>query len=249
MTILKEPSLINSIEIFTDFDGTITKQDCLEFLLNKYAHTSWLDIEEQVLKGKMSEIKALQAEFDLIKATPEEAVKTVAEEIGIDPFFRNFLKWTKERNINLTVLSGGFTNFIKEIFKREGIENIKIIANNFSVIKKHWKIIKATVPPLCPQCNHCKTKSIIDSAKKGNFVIYIGDGTTDRCASLFSNFVFAKDSLLDFCANHNVPHYEFTDFADILLKIETILTNSRQYKALYPESTENFPPREVYIGK
>ncbi len=237
--------MLKKVEIFTDFDGTITDNDCLEYLLNKFANTSWLEIEERVLKGSLSEIEALQSEFDLINANADEAVQTLVNDISIDRSFRDFSDWAERKNCGLTVLSGGFTEFIEAIFKRDGISELNIIANSFRIENGRWIIMKAPVKRLCDQCNHCKTASIINASAQNSFTIYIGDGTTDRCAALFSNFVFAKGTLLEFCVKHNIPHRKLNGFSSLPREIESILNETELYSPLYGFNTDTFPPLEV----
>ena len=47
-------------------------------------------------------------------------------------------------------------------------------------------------------------------------VIYIGDGTTDRCPGSRADLLFAKGSLADWCEREGVEHVRWKGFGDVL---------------------------------
>ena len=64
----------SKISTFSDFDGTITKVDTLNMILDRFAVKPWRPIEDRVSKNELNENQALQAEFDLLNATFEEVI-------------------------------------------------------------------------------------------------------------------------------------------------------------------------------
>ena len=47
------------------------------------------------------------------------------------------------------------------------------------------------------------------------YAVYVGDGLSDRCPCTYSELVFAKGDLLDFCKANDVDHVEFKNFRDV----------------------------------
>ena len=43
---------MNKLQIFCDFDGTITQEDTLNKFLRVYADKKWLELEEEWISGK-----------------------------------------------------------------------------------------------------------------------------------------------------------------------------------------------------
>ena len=53
--------------------------------------------------------------------------------------------------------------------------------------------------------------------------LLIGDGRSDQCFAEEADFVFAKDSLADHCAENALPHMAFANFADASKNLEALL--------------------------
>ncbi len=204
------------IWIFTDYDGTVTGNDTLEYLLDKYAPRKWKEIEKKVENREISEIEALQAEFDLLDIDRKTALDTIREEIEIDEYFEDFLEMRRENDYRLTVLSGGFREFIREKLDDEGIGNIDIKANGIEVENGEWEVTPADTKRLCPLCNHCKTSSLLEASERGFITLYIGDGTTDCCPAYYADLIFARDYLKRFCVRQSIPFESFEDFSDVM---------------------------------
>ncbi|MEW6535201.1 MAG: MtnX-like HAD-IB family phosphatase [Candidatus Auribacterota bacterium] len=202
--------------IFCDFDGTISVKDSLVHLLDLYADPNWRDIEVKVKSGEIGTKESLTEEFNGFRATWETVKKHLLEDIEIDPHFTKFLSFCREIDMDLIILSGGFTSFISLILSKYGITGVPFYANEI-----HFKEDRATLsfPHTsldCRMCGHCKTQHLRKARENGyNFVIYIGDGTTDRCPIKESDLVFAKDSLARYCTRENIPFVNWSTFQDI----------------------------------
>ena len=74
-----------SIQVFTDFDGTITEKDSLVFLLDEYVGSGWLEIERRVEDGSLPEMEGLRQEVALLTIPYEEARRRLLDELPFDP--------------------------------------------------------------------------------------------------------------------------------------------------------------------
>ncbi|MBL7033028.1 MAG: MtnX-like HAD-IB family phosphatase [Candidatus Delongbacteria bacterium] len=205
----------HQVEVFLDFDGTITEVDTLVLLLDRFAPPSWWDIENEVLAGGLNEKESLQREMDCIRVDWETARAFLLQEARLRPGFRELIDWLRQREIPVTVLSGGFRRNIETVFTREGID-LPVCANEAEVTGERWRVIPAPHPRLRDRCNHCKSWHLEQARSRGSKIIYLGDGTTDRCASGVADFVFARDNLLSWCREQGINHLSFTDFHGVL---------------------------------
>ena len=59
---------------------------------------------------------------------------------------------------------------------------------------------------------------------EGNYVLYIGDGMSDKGAVMSADYVFViKGSrLAEYCRNEKIDHKEIRDFHDVISKIKEI---------------------------
>ena len=58
-------------------------------------------------------------------------------------------------------------------------------------------------------------------------IVYIGEGYSDRCPARYADIVFAKDDLLKFCHRENISYLEYRTFADVQLRLESVLSLKR----------------------
>ncbi|MFC2088432.1 MtnX-like HAD-IB family phosphatase [Calditrichota bacterium] len=209
--------------IFTDFDGTITKIDTLNLVLDEYANGYWREIEHKVTAHKLTEKEALQAEFDLVNVSLETVIAFLQEHAEIDPTFIDFSDWCKAKNVELIVLSGGFREFIQIVYDKFGIIDIPYYSNSIQVINNKWTIIQSLLPKINNLCNHCKTHHLLESKKLGKKVVYIGDGNTDRCPAENADIVFAKADLAIYLNQNKVKFNKYENFQNIQKKLSEFI--------------------------
>jgi len=211
--------------IFSDFDGTISRQDSLQLLLNQFGGPQWNIIDAKMSSGEMSEREALVEAFKGFPLPVADAAQWVFENVSLDPSFVTFNQWAKERSFPLTVLSGGFLQFIRPLLAREGIFNLSVIANSVKDVSGGWQVSSAVVSGGCDQFHHCKCSSVDARAPmSGGSLVYIGDGLTDFCPVSKADIIFAKKSLADFCERKSIPFFRFNDFRDVRVQLEEILS-------------------------
>ncbi|MBM4118961.1 HAD-IB family phosphatase [bacterium] len=204
------------ISVFTDFDGTITAEDTLVHLLDHYVGPSWLEIERQVEAGTLTEEQGLQDEVALLRAPFAEAVERVLAEVPVDPGFAGFVRFCREREWPLAILSGGLAPLIRAVLEREGLGGVPFAANHLAFdADGRWRVVQAATPRINRLCNHCKSWHLAGAAAEGARTIYIGDGTTDRCPAGRADLVFAKGGLAAWLAERGVAHERFAGFAEI----------------------------------
>ncbi len=209
--------------IFIDFDGTITQKDTLQMVLDRFAPANWWYIENDVIAGKRTDSEALQAEFDLVEADWDEVMRFLDDEVVIDPDFSSFVDYCSTNRLPLTILSGGFEEFIERILNNHIPQRrISFIANHIEIRNKRWKVIPNAGMKINGLCNHCKSYHLQQAKNFGKRVIYIGDGTTDRCPALRADIIFAKHHLADYLSAEKIAYYPFTGFADIRRQLKNL---------------------------
>ncbi len=215
--------------ILCDFDGTITTQDTLVRILDKFARPDWRIIEKKVRNFRIGCKAGLIEEFALCSpeaTTKENILRFLNAEIQIDPYFKDFLRFCKGLDYEFVITSGGFSLCIDAILKKYGIENLPYYANKL-LFKKEGLAIEYPYPSdKCDACGNCKTMHLKRYKQSGYYCIYIGDSTTDRCPAKYADLVFAKGHLSKYCAGQNIKHIPFNTFADIQAYIAHCEINS-----------------------
>jgi len=204
--------------VLCDFDGTITKQDTLVGILDKFAGPSWRLIEKKILKEEFGNRIGLKQEFSLCdprKATKEEIIRLLNEEIDIDPHFKPFLEFCNREAYEFVIVSGGFSLCIDTILKKYNINNIPYYSNKLLLDKDKFVIENPYTSDNCNLCGNCKTMHLRKYMALGYYIIYIGDSTTDRCPVRHADLGFTKAHLSEYCAKENIPYVHYETFADI----------------------------------
>lgn len=210
---------MKQLHIFSDFDGTITEQDTLIFLTTRLGGGAPL-IEHigRLLRANQMSLRAgIAAEMGSIHRPFSQAVELLRAEVRIDPGFAPLAAWCAQRQIPLTVLSAGFQQIIDLFLPRAEFSHLQILANELEPDEaRGW------------QCHfrdhtehgHDKAAALRAAQRRGEYVIFIGDGLSDRAAAETADEVFAKPALAAYCRAQNINYREFQTFAEILPQLQ-----------------------------
>jgi 2-hydroxy-3-keto-5-methylthiopentenyl-1-phosphate phosphatase len=200
---------------FVDFDATITEQDTLVFLLDHLVgRKAWEPIEEKIRSGKITNRVGLREEMKLCQIDQPNLTQLLKKNISIDPTFKLFVDFSKEKALELLVLSGGFGECIEPVFKKYGIE-LPYFANELIFGKAYLDVRYPYASQGCGDCSHCKAFHLERYKRRGYFTIFVGNGTTDRCPAKAADLVFAKDSLATYCLSERISFKPFDRFSEI----------------------------------
>lgn len=205
--------------IFSDFDGTITETDTLVFLATNLGGGPRMveTIGRLISEGKLSLRSGIAAEMRSISKPFIEAEKLLREQVRIDEGFAPLARWCEEKEISLTVLSAGFHQFIDLFIPHDLFPNLEILANNINPDEEiGW------------QCEfrdrtiwgHDKAKHLEEARRRGEYVIFIGDGLSDQAAAEAADEVFAKHSLAEYCRQRGINCHEYQSFNEILERLQ-----------------------------
>ncbi len=210
---------MTKLHIFTDFDGTITEQDTLVFLATNLGGGPQMvkTIGRLIREGTLSLREGIAAEMRSIRRPFDEAAELLRERVRIDPGFIPLARWCEEKGIPVTVLSAGFHQFIDLFIPRDELPQLEILANNiYPNEKTGWRCEFRDDTPW----GHDKSQPLRASRKQGEYVIFIGDGLSDRAAAAAADEVFAKHSLAEYCRGRGVNCHEYQTFDEILKNLQ-----------------------------
>lgn len=222
------------MQVFCDFDGTISVEDSTDHVLSQLADPQWHDVEAAWEAGLIGSAECMQRQIALINASPD-LLDDVLDEIAIDPYFVSFLQFCQSRQFPVAIISDGVDYFIRRILGRHHLTGLPIFANHLQIRRSGDKTSFVLQSPLRDSRCHsqsgvCKCK-IVNTGQGG---LFIGDGRSDFCASRQAQLVFAKGKLADFCADHYIPFIPYMNFADITAQMPSLLPESRNLTAPEP---------------
>jgi 2-hydroxy-3-keto-5-methylthiopentenyl-1-phosphate phosphatase len=209
------PVNLNNIHIITDFDGTITNRDTLEALLNRFGTPEWITIEDRLEQNLLTVDDAFRQQMALMDASLDDALSLVVKTIQVDSTLIECARQVRAIGGRFSIISAGFHEIISVMLNGKMPEGVAVHANRLEVKNDHWIVIPSSTPKIKGLCTHCKRYWVEEAKAAGDFVVYVGDGYTDRCPAESADRVYARGSLLDHRLQQEQPTFEFRDFAEL----------------------------------
>jgi 2-hydroxy-3-keto-5-methylthiopentenyl-1-phosphate phosphatase len=210
--------------IICDFDGTITETDNIIAIMKQFAPPEWDDLKKSVLSQEITVREGVGNMFQLLPSSiKKDIVEFILDHAEIRPGFKEFVQYTKEKNIPLYIVSGGIDFFVYPLL--EGLIDEGQIYCNKADFSNEMITIKW--PHSCENtcdndCGCCKPSLIKKLTSIDQHKIVIGDSITDLQAAKLADFVIARDFLLEKCEELHLPHKPFTTFYDVIEIIEEV---------------------------
>ncbi|NLY46458.1 MAG: MtnX-like HAD-IB family phosphatase [Tissierella sp.] len=207
---------IKDICFLIDFDGTITKMDSNDLLVEKFSHNPIKDISQT--EGEVNFMESFSFLINNVNITEEEYLEFMLKEVELTKGFYDFYKKSKSLNIPMAVISGGFENGILPFLNKHDIKDIDVYANRLNFGDNNISIeYYHNIDDCCDigSCGNCKVIHYERYKKDNKKVIFIGDGITDRSVAGKADIVFAKDGLLKYCNKNDIDCIPWKDFDDI----------------------------------
>ncbi|MBI4734371.1 MAG: MtnX-like HAD-IB family phosphatase [Rubrobacteridae bacterium] len=201
--------------VLSDFDGTISTMDVADTIFTVYLGDKWDEIDSEWHKGDISMVELYEKCWSLTNIQENELEDFVGK-IGIDEYFLEFAHAIKKANVPLCLVSDGFDYYIERIMNKYGLVEYEYHANTLSYERNQLTLGFDNQNPECTQCANCKRFVIDEKRLEFDYVIYIGNGLSDRCAAEHADLVFAKDSLREHCEKTKLAYVAYESFGDVI---------------------------------
>jgi 2,3-diketo-5-methylthio-1-phosphopentane phosphatase len=208
--------------VFLDFDGTISRVDVVDAILDRYADPAWERIEREWKAGRIGSRACLAGQLALVRATQAE-VDELLTSVQIDRGFLPLLDACARAGIRSHVVSDGFDYCIGRILRQVPPSHQDLLAQ-VSVHASHlepeaidrWKTAFRFMDTECEHgCATCKPAVMAALNPAGGPSIFVGDGLSDRYAAAVADVVFAKDKLAAYCAEQGIAFHRYETLADV----------------------------------
>ncbi|WP_099190976.1 MtnX-like HAD-IB family phosphatase [Tepidibacter mesophilus] len=209
--------------VICDFDGTITIEDTVNSMANKFAGNQWKNLDDMWMSGQYDAREISQKILDMMK-TNEVELKEFIRGIAIDSKFKEFIDYIREKCIEFYIISDGFDFNIENILENNEIEGLMSFSNILQFEGSNLLGVYPNTNENCRKCANCKSNLINDINLDNKKIIYIGDGHSDKCASKNADYIFAKKDLANYLRENEIEFMEFENFADVLSKVKRIIS-------------------------
>ncbi|MBF0253959.1 MAG: MtnX-like HAD-IB family phosphatase [Candidatus Omnitrophica bacterium] len=206
-----------------DFDGTITRNDVVDGILDRFTtNRNWEKIEQEWARGLIGSKECLTRQLADVRLTERE-LESYLESVELDPGFLEFEKWLCGQGIDRVILSDGFDYFIRKVFACREVPHIPFLSNSLRFEGGRLIPDFPHAGESCGRCGHCKGSTLRSVRSRLGHVVFVGDGLSDLCALPESGTVFAKGRLAEHCHTNGIACHEVRDFRDVQRGMETAL--------------------------
>ena len=201
------------LQVFVDFDGTITDVDTFDALVRAVAgDAAWNAIDEPLLAGTITLREALARQAAIVRLSRADTLAFMIANAHVDPAFAPFVAAVRARGGEIRVVSSGIATVIHDALARANVE-IEVIANDVDFAPTGWTISFVDLS----DNGHDKAAHVRAAKARGDRTVYIGDGISDFAAALEADERFAKKgrALEAYCRARGVPCESFESFDHI----------------------------------
>jgi 2-hydroxy-3-keto-5-methylthiopentenyl-1-phosphate phosphatase len=182
-----------------DWDGTCTVRDSLVAAVHDLGDAGIYELEYA------SYGEALAAEVGTLRVTAEEAAEWAVANVELRQGFHELVDQHAP-----VIVSSGLPQLILPVLERERLD-VEVRSNFAEPSRDGWRL-RFRHEGLCPVCgDRCKRRSLPDRRP----LVFVGDGYSDRCASLACDRVFARDSLARYLDDQAVAYEPFDSLLDV----------------------------------
>ncbi|WP_158280097.1 HAD-IB family phosphatase [Azospirillum sp. TSH100] len=218
------------ITLFIDFDGTISREDTTDLILQRFADPAWEAVEEAWARGEIGSRDCMARQVALLRALPAD-LDGFAGGIEVDPDFPAFMALCRRHGIAVTVLSDGLDRVARSVLRRLEFD-VPVLSNRLRWQgDDRWQLEFPHARPDCASAaGNCKCSRFSvppGKAADGRVAALIGDGRSDFCAAEQADAVFAKGKLAHHCRETGIPHTAFSGFGDLAPRFEDWLDRVR----------------------
>src|SRR5712691_9368978 len=200
--------------VLSDFDGTITRTDVAEAILEEFAPSEWWEIERLYRTRKIGTRESMARQFALVRAPREELMKFVDRTAVIDDTFREFVDFCRAQGMVLEIVSEGLDFYVRHLLRKWDIE-VPVRTNHAIFEDGRVRIDHPWEDATCRLCGTCKLLRLFELRAEGYRTAYVGNGHSDLCPAIEADLVFAKDELADLCRVEEIDFIQFDRFSEV----------------------------------
>ncbi len=210
------------MRIICDFDGTITRQDSTDLVLETLADPEWQVLQAEWVAGRLSGADCMAGQVALIGGSAGD-LDAVLDTVELDPGFPAFVDWCERRGLALSIVSDGVDYFITRILARHGLEQLAAVANRLTGEAGNWGLRAPRNGPDCAAGSGvCKCAAAALDAPDDTLV-FVGDGRSDFCIAGHADVLFAKGQLAAHADNLERPYLPFDTFDDVRRSLSVLV--------------------------
>ncbi|MGI0148347.1 MAG: HAD-IB family phosphatase, partial [Thermoplasmata archaeon] len=160
------------LAVLTDFDGTVTRTDVAEAILEEFAPSTWWDIEELHRARRIGTRESLARQFALLHAKQADLLRFVDAHVELDETFRDFAAFCKAREIHLEIVSEGLDFYVRHLMRKWDLD-VPVRTNHAVFEEGRIRIEYPWADATCTLCGTCKLLRLFELRTEGHPIAYV----------------------------------------------------------------------------
>ncbi len=201
--------------VFSDFDGTITKEETFSLLMREFAPEASRQMIPRLLSGEVTLRDGVPAVLETISSSVFPTMEDRMREAPVRPGFEEFLSTLDRLGIPLVVLSGSIEPLLMATLHpyRDRIE--RIIAAKVDLAGPFLKVSS----PYADRDELVYKPGVLQSFGSATKIV-VGDSVTDFSMARMGDLVFARSILAEKLEEEGRKYIKFESFFEISNYIE-----------------------------
>jgi 2-hydroxy-3-keto-5-methylthiopentenyl-1-phosphate phosphatase len=199
--------------ICIDFDDTLVLDNTMAQIMQRFAGAAWGDVAERYRRGEISVEQQNAEGLDLVEAEPDEIRQFVREVARPRPGILELNDWAQWNGWLVTIVSNGFDLYVDPVLDDLGLDRV---TRHCGRTRKEYRWrVRYYSPRGVEVQSGFKLAYAASFENAGDFVVYIGDGSSDVDAARLAPVVFARDTLWERLKDQHPRIYAFETFHDV----------------------------------
>ncbi|MCO7175016.1 MtnX-like HAD-IB family phosphatase [Sporolactobacillus kofuensis] len=207
--------MTKSFLFLSDFDGTLSDKDFFHVIIDRHFADQRDKLYDDWDKKVMTDLDYLSRLFKSIDRD-QVGIDEDIDAVPFDPYAKKVIEHVKALGGAFVVISAGTDYYIKRIFEKQGITDVKIYSNP-GVYENRGIQLKPD-----PNGSYYselygidKQKLARDLMKEYNTVLFAGDSLPDLKAAMLADTIFAKGKLQNLLDQENKEYVAINSFKDV----------------------------------
>ena len=217
------------VRLFIDFDGTITRDDVGNLFFRTFGGPACDELVRRYRAGELSAAATFREEAAAVGPLDPGAAGEFLRGCDTDPGFPRLVRFCRDREIDLCVVSDGLDYYIAAILERAGCGDVPFVSNRAvfhgpDASGRHALGFEFPYnDAVCDRCACCKRNLMLTRSADEDVIVYVGDGFSDRCPVRYADLVFAKGDLQTYCREENISYIVYRTLDDVLGRLESLM--------------------------
>lgn len=216
------------VAVLLDYDGTISLDDVGDALMDRHVtdQAAIAAMDARYVAGTAGSRELLAWDMDMLPDDPE-LLRAEAARIPQDEGLVPLVALCRAEGIAVEVVSDGLGFYVASNLARLGLGDLPVYTNRNTLTGGGAGMSFPFGHPSCLVCGTCKRERVRMHQGQGRFVVFVGDGPSDRYAAWHADVTFAKDSLRAWCASAGLAIEPWQRLADVTAWLEASLVGAR----------------------